>query len=271
MTDFQHSALYEGLVVHQRVRPRRHRLSYRVFSMLLDLDEIGRLDTQSPLFGHNRRAIVSFWNRDHGDGSGRDLRSWVHSKLIEAGLQSDGGTVRVLCYPRIFGYAFNPLTVYFCYCRDGVPIAVLYEVRNTFNERHTYVIPVIASGKPVIRQSCDKVFYVSPFAPMDCTYHFRILPPDKSVAVAIRQEDANGLLLTASFNGQRKPLTSAALVGALVRYPAMIFKVTMGIHWEALRLLLKRLPVYPHRAAETPTGTSTIQIAASRREAKKVV
>ena len=179
----RHSALFEGPVVHQRVRPRRHRLSYDVFALLLDLDEISSLDSRSPLFGYDRHALVSFWNRDHGDGSGRDLRPWVNAKLAEAGLQPDGGPIRVLCYPRILGYAFNPLTVYFCYRQDGAPAAILYEVRNTFHERHTYVIPVEPSSKAVIRQSCEKVFYVSPFVPMECTYHFRILPPGASVAV----------------------------------------------------------------------------------------
>lgn len=269
MTDLQHSALFEGLVVHQRVRPRRHRLAYRVFALLLDLEEIPQLDSESPLFGHNRRAVVSFWNRDHGDGTGGDLRPWVEAKLVEAGLQPDGGAIRMLCYPRIFGYAFNPLTVYFCYRRDGAPTAILYEVRNTFRERHTYVIPVDVTGKPVIRQRCEKAFYVSPFLPMACTYRFRILPPGESVAIAIRQEDADGLLLSASFNGQRKPLNTAMLAGALSRYPAMIFKVAAGIHWEALRLWLKRLPVYRHRPAAKQIGTSIIQSAAARRETGK--
>ena len=265
----RHSALFEGPVVHQRVRPRRHRLSYDVFALLLDLDEISSLDSRSPLFGYNRHALVSFWNRDHGDGSGGDLRPWINAKLAEAGLQPDGGPIRVLCYPRILGYAFNPLTVYFCYRQDGAPAAILYEVRNTFHERHTYVIPVEPSSKAVIRQSCEKVFYVSPFVPMECTYHFRILPPGDSVAVAIRQEDEHGLLLAASFNGQRKPLTAATLAGALARYPAMIFKVTAGIHWEALRLWLKRLPVYRHRSAATPIGTSIIKNASVEREPGK--
>ena len=269
MMRFRNSALYEGLVVHERVRTRRHRLSYRVFALLLDLDEMHNLDNRSLLFGYNRRAVVSFWNRDHGDGSGRDLRTWVRSKLLEADVQPDGGAIRVLCYPRILGYAFNPLTAYFCYGQDGAPSAIIYDVSNTFGERHAYVIPVKSSENSVIQQSCKKVFYVSPFVPLHCTYNFRVQPPGRSVTIAIRQEDAEGLLLTASFKGQRKPLTAASLAGTLARYPAMIFKVTAGIHWEALQLWLKRLPVYRHSSAATPTGTSIVHHTAPRRETEK--
>ena len=140
---------------------------------------------------------------------------------------------------------------------------------NTFRERHTYVIPVEDPAAAVIRQRCDKDFYVSPFLPMDCTYHFRIVVPGPSVSVAIRQEDQEGLLLGASFNGRRRPFTAATLAAALARYPAMALKVTAGIHWEALLLWLKRLPVYRHRAAATQLGTTVIRNAAAGHETGK--
>lgn len=260
------SALYEGPVVHQRQRPRRHRLSYRVFSLLLDLDELERLDEGNVLFGYNRRAIVSFWDRDHGDGTDGGLRRWVDTRLTEAGLEPDGGAVRILCYPRILGYAFNPLTVYFCYRRDGALAAILYEVSNTFRERHTYVIAAGPQDDPVIKQSCDKAFYVSPFLPMACRYHFRIVPPGRTVNIAIRQEDGEGVILAASFNGRRKPFSMRSLAGALARYPMMAGKVIVGIHWEALCLWLKRTPVYRHREAELPIGTSVVRSTVTRRE-----
>lgn len=269
MTNSYNSALFVGPVVHRRMRPKRHHLSYKVFALLLDLDELPLLERNCRLFGYNRRAVVSFWDRDHGDGTGDNLRGWIEAKLVEAGLTPDGGAIRVLCYPRILGYAFNPLTVYFSYRRDGTPAAILYEVSNTFRERHTYVIPVEDPEAPVIRQRCDKDFYVSPFLPMDCTYHFRIVVPGSSVAVAIRQEDADGLLLGASFNGRRRTFTAAALAAVLARYPAMALKVVAGIHWEALRLWLKRLPVHRHRAAPTQFGTTVIRNAAASHETGK--
>lgn len=253
------SAIYEGPVVHERLRPRRHRLSYRVFSLLLDLDELTALDNTHKVFGFNRWSLLSFWNRDHGDGSGKPLRPWIEGQLMEAGLHPDGGPIRVLCYPRILGYAFNPLTVYYCYGRDGTPTAILYEVGNTFGERHTYVIPVEDATRPVIRQSCDKAFYVSPFLPMECSYHFRMVVPGSSAIIAIRQEDEDGLVFAASFNGHRSEFSTETLLRALARYPSMIFKIIAGIHWEAFRLWLKRLPIYRHQAAASAVGKTIIQ------------
>jgi len=255
------SAIYEGSVFHDRKRPRRHRLTYRVFSLLLDIDELTELDQSLTLFGYNRWSLVSFWDRDHGSGSGAPLRNWVEQQLKDAGLHPDGGPVRILCYPRILGYAFNPLTVYFCYRHDETLAAVLYEVSNTFKERHTYVIPVDEPERKVIRQSCDKDFYVSPFLPMTCSYHFRIVAPAQSVKIAIRQEDQDGTLFAALFSGSRSVLSNKVLASVLARYPAMMLKIIAGIHWEALRLWLKGLPIYRHHPAASAVGTSIIPAA----------
>lgn len=265
------SALYEGLVVHKRTRPRHHRLSYRVFSLLLDIDELNELDHSHALFGYNRWSFVSFCDRDHGSGSGEPLRDWVEIQIKAAGLKPDGGPIRILCYPRILGYAFNPLTVYFCYRRDGALSTVLYEVSNTFNERHTYVIPVADPENAVIRQSCDKVFYVSPFLPMGCTYHFRIVAPAQSVKIAIRQEDQTGPLFAASFSGSRSEFSSKILTAALVHYPAMMLKVIAGIHWEAFRLWLKSLPIYHHQPAASAVGTSIVHNTDSNAKTGKTI
>jgi uncharacterized protein len=263
------SALYEGPVVHDRARPKHHRLSYRVFSLLLDIDELPELDRAHSLFGYNRWAPISFWDRDHGTGLDESLRLWVEDQLRNAGLTPDGGPLRILSYPRIFGYAFNPLTVYFSYCRDGTLTAVLYEVSNTFKERHTYVIPVADPANAVIRQSCDKDFYVSPFLPMACRYHFRIAAPAQSVKIAIRQEDHGGPLFAASFSGRRSAFSNRALATALSRYPTMTLKIIVGIHWEAFRLWLKGLPIYRHQPAATAIGTSIIKASAPNRKTGK--
>jgi len=235
------SGIYTGAVLHRRLKPRVHRLSYRVFSMLLDLDELPALDRDVKGFGYNRFAPLAFHDRDHGPGDGQPLRPWVEAELAAGGINLAGGPIRILCYPRLWGYVFNPLTEYFCYHPDGRLGAVLHEVNNTMGERHCYLIPVTeaeASGG-VVRQTCDKQFYVSPFIAMETTYHFKIRPPDDRVAVAIQQTDAEGTVLHASFVGRRAPLTSRALAGAIARHPLMTLKVTAGIHWEALRLLLK--------------------------------
>lgn len=250
------SALYAGKVFHARVRPRRHKLTYRVFSLLLDLDEIGALSRTLRLFAHNSAAVFSFHDRDHGDGSG-DLRAWVDAQLGAAGIVLAAPKITLLCYPRIFGYVFNPLTVWFCHDGDALR-AILYEVHNTFHERRTYVIRV-APGANAIEQSASKELYVSPFVPMDCAYKFHIEPPGEKVVVAIDETDAQGLLLKASFAGTRKPLTDGELLRALFAYPLMTLKVTAAIHWEALKLWAKGVPVFRHRAAPARVATTIIE------------
>ncbi len=242
MTDFR-SSLYCGTVVHRRLKPRRHRLAYRVFYLLADLDELPMLARSLRLFSYNRRNLFSFHDRDHGTGDGFPLRSHVERHLVAAGITPDGGAIRLLSLPRILGYMFNPLSVYFCHRRDDTLCALLYEVNNTFGERHSYLIPVDEADGATIRQRCAKRFYVSPFIEMAMTYHFRIVPPGPSIGIAIREEDAAGALLQASFAGRRVALSDAALASAFLRYPLLSLKVIGGIHWEALRLWLKGVPL----------------------------
>lgn len=235
------SALYKGRVQHTRLKPRRHRLSYRVFSLLLDLDD---LPVGLKLLGINRPGLLSFREKDHGDGA--DLRDWVRRQLAGAGIEADG-RVLVLCYPRLLGYVFNPLTVYFCHDRDGKLVGIIHEVHNTHKERHTYVLPVDEVVDGMVRQHCAKTFYVSPFVPMECSYDFSILPPDERIVVAIHERDAEGPLLAASFTGVRETLSDRNILRAVLSHPLMTLKVTVGIHLEAVKLLLKGLRVYPHR------------------------
>ena len=250
------SAIYRGDVVHDRRRPKQHRLRYGVFSLLLDLDELPELDRRFALFGHNRWAPLAFYDRDHGPANGQPLRPWVEAHLREAGLEIDGGPIRLLCYPRVFGYVFNPLSVFFAYRRDGRLASILYEVCNTFKERHTYTIPVGDHSGPVIKQRCDKALYVSPFSDMKASYRFCIIPPGVSVNITIRQEDAEGRLLAASFRGTRKSLSAASLARAFMAYPLLTFKVVAAIHWEAAKLWFKGLQVFPHHAAAAPIQSS---------------
>jgi DUF1365 family protein len=239
------SGLYEGVVSHCRHRPARHAFHYRVFALLLDLDELALLDERLALFGWNRRALFGFHDHDHGNGS--ELRLWLDGLLRDAGITADGPR-RVLCYPRVMGYVFNPLSVWFCHASDDALKAIIYEVHNTYGERHAYVLPVAPSNGRV-EQRVEKDFFVSPFLSMDCAYSFRILPPDANVTIAIRESEAGETVLDASFAGARKPLSDGALLRAFLRYPLMTLKVVTAIHFEALRLMRKGVARHPHSVA----------------------
>jgi len=263
------SCLYAGTVMHRRTRPKRHKLSYKVYSFLLDLDELPALDRAITGFSHNRFNLLSFHDADHGDGSGAPLREWVESHLKVAGMDLQGGPIRLMCTPRVMGYVFNPLSVYFCYRHeaDGTEnlAALLYEVSNTFKQRHTYLIPVEDIRDGVIRQSCGKNLYVSPFIAMEMTYHFRVKPPGEELAVAIHETDAEGALLFASFSGRRRPLTSDGVFKSFFGFPLLSLKIIGGIHWEALKLWMKGVPLV-HRPEPPTEPVSVITHTSPKRE-----
>lgn len=252
------SAIYQGVVMHHRLRPRQHKLRYRVVSFLLDLDEIDDLANRLKLFSRNRFNLFSFHDRDFGDGRATNIRGRVSQTLRDHGLGDCDCRVEVLCYPRILGFVFNPLSEYFCYRDDGTLGAVLHEVSNTFGDRHSYLIPVTSDcqdKRGVVRQHCAKGFYVSPFIGMQADYHFRISPPDQGVAVSIRETDDKGAFLNAAFVGDRIALSDRTLFDAFIRYPLMTLKVVAGIHWEALHLWRKGFPF--HRRPQPPQHAVT--------------
>ena len=241
------AALYFGDVMHARLKPMGHRFSYRVMSLLIDLDRLEDADRQSALFGINRAALYSFREADHGRRDGSPLRDYVQRCGAEHGIDLTGGRVLLLCYPRLLGFTFNPLSVYFCHRADGELALLIYEVRNTFGGIHPYVLPVrpgeiSAAG---VRQQQDKLFYVSPFIEMAMRYHFRISPPGDRVKLRILETDRDGPLLSATFSGRRRPLTTACLLRSLFALPLVTLKIVAAIHWEALRLWLKGVRLVP--------------------------
>jgi uncharacterized protein len=255
-----HCALYTGTVTHRRLRPGQHRLRYRMFSLLVDLDELATLAQGLRLFSLNRFNLFSLHERDYGAGDGRGLRAHVEQQLHAAQLRT-GGAIRLLSMPRILGYAFNPLSIYFCHHPDGGLQAILYEVNNTFGERHGYLVAVDESEREErqIRQRCVKQLHVSPFLAMEMAYGFCVQPPHadrKGLRVAVTVEDAQGAVLTARFDARRHALNDAALVRVFFTHPLLTLKVMASIHWEALQLWLKGMRLY--RRPPAPTRDVTI-------------
>jgi DUF1365 family protein len=262
-----HSALYWGRVMHQRMNPKKHRFRYRVFSVLFDLDELEDLDRGLNLFGYNRFALYSFNDRDHGPCDGSPLRPWIDARLAEAGIDLEGGRVKVLCMPRVLGHTFNPISVWFCYGADDALRAVLYEVHNTFGDKHSYLVPVSGTeaSARVLHHDAVKKLYVSPFMPVSGGYSFRLEPAGEAYSLLIRYEGEEGDRLIATHHAKRHPLTARALLQAFIKAPLIPLKVVFDIHWEALKPLLPLVPppglgkTKPtifnwHRAAWPPDG-----------------
>jgi uncharacterized protein len=235
-----HSSLYVGTVMHRRLRPRKHEFRYRAFWLLIDLDELPELEGRLRLFSHNRGSLFGLHDVDHGDGSATPLRVQVEQHLAEAGIVMVGGSIKLLCMPRTLGYSFNPLSVYFCHRADASLAALVYEVHNTFGERHSYVLPADATSGP-LHQHCDKTFYVSPFMDMDMRYEFGVVAPAERIGIEIRVSAADGAVMRASLAGVRRDLTDRALLRMFLTVPAITLKVSAAIYWEALRLRLKGL------------------------------
>lgn len=254
------AALYFGDVMHARLKPIEHRFCYRVMSLLIDLDRLEAADRQSRLFGVNRAALYSFNEADHGERDGSSLRIYAQRRAAERGIDLAGGRVLLLCYPRLLGYTFNPLSAYFCYRAGGELALIIYEVRNTFGDIHCYVLPIrpgeiSAAG---VRQQQDKLFYVSPFIDMAMRYHFRVSPPGDNVKLRILETDREGPLLAATFSGRRRALTTAALLRSFFSLPLVTLKIVAA--WEALRLWLKGARLVPRPTAapaSADTGANT--------------
>lgn len=249
------SALYVGEVRHRRRRPREHRLAYRVFWLLLDLAEVDGLGRRLKLFSHKRFNLLAFHDADHGDGSGRPLRPQIEALLGRAGVDIGAGAIRLLTMPRVLGYVFNPISLFYCHHEDGRLAAVIYEVTSTFGVRHAYLIPVFPGdqGAGRISQRAAKALHVSPFMGMEMDYLFSGRAPDTRLALSIAGYDAEGLLITASMSGERRELSDRALLAAAAAIPLLTFKVVAAIHWEALKLWLKGVRLHPApRPADEP-------------------
>ena len=240
-------ALYVGEVVHQRSANFNHRLHYSLYMLLLDIDRIEGTTRRLRLLSQGRSGLMSFNARDHGDRSDTPLRAQIETHLAGAGIDLQGGAIRLLTMPRILGYGFNPISVYFCYRPDGQVAALVYEVTNTFHERHSYQVAVPEDAPPgPLRQTTEKRFFVSPYMDMALTYDFTVRLPGEAVSIVVAVRRGDTPVLTASFAGRRRPLTDGQVLRAFLTHPLLTWKVTAGIHWEALKMMIKGAR-YRHR------------------------
>lgn len=236
------SAIYESVVRHRRFQPMGHQLRYGVYSLLLDLDEIDHIARTNPVFSRNRWNLVSFHDEDHGPRDGSSLRAWFEDKALAAGVDLEGGSVQLLVFPRILGYTFNPITVWFGRDRDDDLRVVMYEVHNTFGHAHSHlaVLPKGVTESSLPRHGFDKTLHVSPFFDQIGSYRVSLTPPGDRYRIVIEYLDDEGAkLLTASQDGRRVELSTMTLLRQFFTKPLLTLKVMGGIHWEALKIWKK--------------------------------
>ena len=232
------SCIYSGYVTHKRFKPKKHFFTYKTFSLLIDLNEVKKLEKNIKFFSYNKFNILSFYDIDHGPRDGSSIIKWVKKILASSKINIDKGKIKLLCFPRFFGYVFNPLSIFYCYDKKSKLKAVLYEVKNTFNEQHTYIFRSKSSSNLILHK-CEKKFYVSPFISMKTFYNFRLSKPKNNINILIQQRDLKGPLLIAHQTGKKIKLTSQNLFFQFMSHPLMSFKVILAIHFEAFRLWTK--------------------------------
>jgi DUF1365 family protein len=227
-----------GEVRHLRLRPARHEFEYPTFFLMLPMRALRA--HPDPHLARNRWGLLSFHDRDHGDG-GPDALAWLEALLRQEGIADADGEVWLQTYPRVLGYAFKPVSFWHCHRRDGSLAALVAEVNNTFGERHCYLLsrPGLAYGQEL---TASKVFHVSPFCRLTGRYRFRFMRTFERIVARVDHDDDVGPLLATSLSGRLHVLTRGGALRVCLRMPMMTLGVIARIHWHALRLWLKRVP-----------------------------
>lgn len=249
--------LMVGRVTHLRLRPARHRFAYPVFCVRCDLARLTTLN--SMWFGVDKWRPLSLFARDYGPCDGSDPLAWIRSKLADANIDADG-EIWLQTFPRVFGYAFNPVSFWFCHDRAGNLRALLAEVRNTFGQRHSYLL-TSRDGAPIDVSAtliCRKALHVSPFCAVEGLYSFCVRESERGSSVSIDYHDARGLLIRTAIALEKRPLTREHALGALARQPLLTVGVIARIHFQALRLWLKRVPFLGKQPPASNPSQTTI-------------
>jgi DUF1365 family protein len=231
------ATLFAGRVAHIRHTPFRHRFDYRIWMMCADLDRLDEIAARSKFFAHNKTGLISINDKDHGFRDGRSLRVFVESALASHGLSQFGRKILFVTSPRLLGYAFNPISFYFCHDESGRLGAVLHQVKNTFGDQIGYLMPV--QGEGIIRQSAPKRMHVSPFFDMQGGYRFALTAPGENLTVSIQYGAADQKRMTATMILKARPFTDASILRLLAEMPLAPMKVITAIHWQALKLYLR--------------------------------
>jgi DUF1365 family protein len=247
------AALYVGETWHRRFAPRPHEFRYRLFQLLIDIDQLDQAFAGLTWIKLGRWGPMSFEPRDHGDRQSRDLRPWVEAALAEAGVKASMATIRLLCFPRVLGFVFNPLSIFFVHAADGRLEAVVYEVNNTFGQTHAYVITATGGARETHRAA--KRLYVSPFYGVEGEYRFDISAPGETFDLRVVKAVDGRPDFVATQTADREPLTDQRLRALFWSIPLMTLKVVVAIRWQALRLFLKGAP-FGARPPGPDTGRS---------------
>jgi len=248
------SCLYECVVMHRRVRPRDYAFEHRIMMLYADLDELPAIHRGTRLLSHNRKNLYSFRDRDYfPTNTDGDLKARVCEYLAQRGVAMPAqGRIQLLTLPRILGYIFNPISIYFCSDDCGQPLCAIAEVGNTFRETKLFLLPLRSGSTPSGRFQIrvPKEYYVSPFSDLDISFDFDCLLPGETLQVHVEDWDSQGRLLESHLRGKRVPLTDFQLLRFAAKFPALTLKVITLIHWHALRLAMKRVPW--HRKHDRP-------------------
>ncbi len=242
--------VFIGRTAHARP-DGRSRFEYRLFSVLLDVDAPV---PAASLLAFEKPGLLSFYRKDHGDRSGGPLRPWAERTFEIGGVQLNGGPIRLLTMPRILGFVFNPISLYFGYGPDDRLRGVIYEVNNTFGETHCYV--AAANEGRAHRHRADKRFHVSPFFAVNGAYEFTLSAPEDSFSLRIVKRQADGPDHVATWTAHRRTLSNASLLKAWLGSPLLTFWVVTAIHWQALKVWLRGARY--HRKPPAPETLVTV-------------